>query len=146
MKRFLISHAPAGDPDRISARTCGARSDRTRGFHAARDSRRDRRAEIEVSQMQAFTKLPSAWIENEGLKAFRWANGGSDNIAALMTLAVIAHHIDAATGIAHLRYDELSDMASIARAKVSAGLKLLASQDIVELGAAGGVATSSPTT
>ena len=87
--------------------------------------------------MQAFTKLPSAWIEQEGLKAFRWANGGSDNIAALMTLAVIGHHIDATTGIARLRYDELSDMASIARAKVSAGLKLLAGQGIVELGADG---------
>lgn len=83
--------------------------------------------------MMSWTKLPSAWIENRELHAFRWAQGeGANNIAALMVLAVIAHHIEPQTGSARLTYSDLSDKASLSRAKVSAGLGLLEARGLVD--------------
>lgn len=90
-----------------------------------------------MSKLPPFTRLPSAWIEQGGLKSFRWADGGSDNIAALLVLAVIGHHVDAETGTAWLTYEDLRDMASISRAKVSAALKILIARGIIEAGADG---------
>lgn len=79
-----------------------------------------------------WTKLPSAWIEDGGLRAFRWGGDeGSDNLAALMALMVIAHHIEPDSGIARLTYDELTDMASLSRPKISAGLGVLRRRNIV---------------
>ena len=79
-----------------------------------------------------WIKLPSAWIRDRGLRQFRWAEQGADNTAALMTLTVIAHHIEPETGVAHLTYDELMDMASLSRAKVSAGLSLLDARGLID--------------
>ncbi len=39
-----------------------------------------------------WVRLPTAWIENNGLRHFRWGASGSDHIAALMSLMAIAHH------------------------------------------------------
>jgi len=67
-----------------------------------------------------WVKLPNAWIEDNGLCDFRWGRGeGPNNIAALMVLTAISHHIDAVTGIARLTYDELCEMTSLSRATVS---------------------------
>jgi DNA-binding transcriptional ArsR family regulator len=80
-----------------------------------------------------WTKLPSARIEEGGLRQFRWSQGqGADNTAALMALAVIAHHVEPESGVARLTYGEFSDMASLSRAKVSAGLTLLAERSLVD--------------
>jgi hypothetical protein len=90
-----------------------------------------------VTKLPDFTKLPSAWIEGGGLRKFRWGNQGSDNLAALMLLVIIANHIDTDTGVARLTYGRLSHMASLARAKVAAGLDVLEARNLVERGPLG---------
>jgi DNA-binding transcriptional ArsR family regulator len=84
-----------------------------------------------MKKLPIWIKLPSAWINDGGLHQFRWGQQGANNTAALMALAVIAHHVDPDTGIAHLTYDALSDMTSLSRAKVSGGLSLLAARRLI---------------
>jgi hypothetical protein len=80
-----------------------------------------------------WIKLPSGWIENEGLKDFRWARGeGANNVAALMVLTVISHHVEGRTGVARLTYDDLCDMTLLSRAKVAAGLSVLATRCLID--------------
>jgi len=79
-----------------------------------------------------WVRLPSNWIEQGGLKAFGWEQKiGSDNTAALMLLAVIAHHSDISLGRAQLTWDELCAKAHLSRAKVSAGLNLLCDRNLI---------------
>jgi DNA-binding transcriptional ArsR family regulator len=85
-----------------------------------------------MSALPKFVRLPSGWIEDGGLKGFRWKDTGSDNLAALMTLAVVAHHIAPDTGVARITYTELSEKASLSRAKLSAGLSVLANLKIID--------------
>lgn len=85
-----------------------------------------------------WAKLPSAWIEAGGLQAFRWsAKGGGangDNIAALMTLIVLAHHADEQAGDVKLTYDELEALTGLSRPKLARGLELLVARAIVVRG------------
>jgi DNA-binding transcriptional ArsR family regulator len=81
--------------------------------------------------MHKFVRLPNRWIEDHGLHAFGWKDHGSSNLAALMVLAVIAHHIDPETGVARLTYSEISEKASLSRAMVSAGLTRLRERKLV---------------
>lgn len=81
--------------------------------------------------MQKWVRLPSGWIEDGGLKAFQWSEGGSDNTAALMALVAIAHCADQATGLARLTYDDLCAATDISRAKLAKGLALLEDRKIV---------------
>lgn len=85
-----------------------------------------------ITVLQPFVKLPSAWIEAGGLRDFRWKPDGSDETAALMILAVIAHHVHPLTGIARLTYDQLVAMTGISRSKAAAGLDILARRSIIE--------------
>jgi hypothetical protein len=88
--------------------------------------------ERELSHLQAWVRLPTAWIEARGLLDFVWARGaGSDNIAALMTLAVIAHHANQETGSVRLTWDDLCDRTFLSRAKLSKGLDRLSGQKII---------------
>jgi DNA-binding IscR family transcriptional regulator len=79
-----------------------------------------------------FVKLPVRWIDAGGLKAFKWHQGGSDETAALMLLAVLAHHIDAEDGTVQLTYDQLCHAASLSRAKVAGGLAILEARRLIE--------------
>lgn len=81
-----------------------------------------------------WVRLPSAWIEANGLQKFRWAGDGkgSDNTAALMTLAVIAHHANGESGVARLTYDALCLATGLSRAKLSNGLDVLEKINVVE--------------
>jgi hypothetical protein len=91
-----------------------------------------------MKKLPLWVKLPSRWIEERGLRDFRWTRGeGANNLAGLMSLAVIAHHADADTGVARLTYDDVSAIASLSRAKLSAGLSLLAERNLVEPGPGG---------
>ena len=59
--------------------------------------------------MRDWVRLPSAWIEQGGLRRLRWSGEeptGSDNIAALMVLSPIAHNADD-EGMAKCTYDQL---------------------------------------
>ena len=55
-----------------------------------------------------WVTLPTSWIEEGGLKKFKWGSGGegSDHIVALMVLVAIAHHADN-EGVSKLTYDTL---------------------------------------
>ena len=89
-------------------------------------------------KMQQWVRLPSAWIEGGGLRAFRWkGEHGGQEISALLLLAVIAHHTEGTTGIAKLTYDDLGEAAGISRAMISAGLELLEKRSLIERGVAG---------
>lgn len=82
--------------------------------------------------LQHWTRLPNFWIEDGGLKAFRWVKGeGSDNLAALMALTVICNHADQTTGVARLTYNQLCTAANLSRAKLSAGLSILEARHIL---------------
>lgn len=83
-------------------------------------------------KLPLFVKLPSAWINAGGLRDFTWKPDGSDNLAALMVLVVIAQHMDPDDGVARLTFTQLSDMASIGREKVARALDILAKRGLVE--------------
>jgi hypothetical protein len=80
-----------------------------------------------------WVRLPVGWIAHEGLKEFKWANGGpgSDQVAALMTLVVVAHCADQDTGRARLTYDELTTRTTLSRVKVSRGLTVLEDRKLI---------------
>lgn len=82
-----------------------------------------------------WVRLPSAWIDAGRLAELRWAGDGvgSDNTAALMTLAAIAHHADGATGISRLTYDALCGATGLnSRSKLSNGLDVLEGLNVIE--------------
>jgi DNA-binding transcriptional ArsR family regulator len=87
--------------------------------------------------MREWVNLPTGWIESRGLLQFRWGEGGADNVAALMLLAVIAHHSEEFTGVAKVTYDQLGAAANLSRAKISAGLGVLEEREIIERRAGG---------
>jgi hypothetical protein len=88
---------------------------------------------VATSSLLQWTKLPSEWINNHGLTRFRWSPAdGSDYLAALMGFTVIVNHADIDTGIARLTYDQITDMASFSRPKLSAGLTILERLGLIE--------------
>ena len=89
-----------------------------------------------MTNLKAWTKLPTGWIQNEqGLKSFKWsAKDDVDNAgqtAALMLLVVLAHHTNKETGLARLSYDALREILGISRALVSRGLNELEKRKII---------------
>lgn len=91
--------------------------------------------------MRKWIKLPSTWIENGGLRAFRWTTkepgAGASETAALMVLMAIAHRSDLDTGVARLTYGDLVAATGISRTKIADGLDILAARDIVKRKVAG---------
>jgi len=83
--------------------------------------------------IREWCRLPSAWIMERGLENMKWKSGGegSDNTAALMALTVMAHTADEETGIAHATYDQLCMATGLSRAKLSKGLVILNSHNIL---------------
>ena len=82
--------------------------------------------------LKVWVKLPSVWIEEKRLREFRWARGeGANNVAALMTLMVIAHHADD-HGRAELTYDSLATCTGLSRSKISAGLNVLEQKNLMK--------------
>jgi len=89
-------------------------------------------------KLRTWVKLPSRWIENAGLREFRWLRGeGSNNLAALMALAAISHRADADTGIVRLTYDALCEATTLSRSKLSVGLSILVERGQLERGVDG---------
>ncbi len=84
--------------------------------------------------MQEWVRLPSRWIADGELRKLHWTNGttsGSDNIAALMVLAPLAHHADG-QGLAKCTYDQLTLATGLSRSKVSKGLSVLEALAVIE--------------
>lgn len=85
-------------------------------------------------KMREWVRFPSKWIEDGGLKQLQWTNSevsGSNNVAALMVLAPIAHHADD-EGMAVCTYDCLALATGLSRAKVSAGLTVLEKLQVID--------------
>jgi len=82
---------------------------------------------------QQWVKLPNGWIENRGLRQFKWGrNGiGSTNVASLMLLIVLTHHSHPETGYVRMTYEEIQRATGLSRAKISEGLKNLAMHSLV---------------
>lgn len=86
-----------------------------------------------MTSIPKWVKLPTFWIEDNQLHRFRWERGvGSANIAALMTLTIIAHRMRPADGVSEITYDELSEISLLSRAKVSDGLSILEKHRLIE--------------
>lgn len=84
-------------------------------------------------KLRPWVKLPTQWIEEGGLRDFRWAKGkGAANVSAIVLLIVMAHHAHPDTGEVRITYDKLCERASLSRAMVSAGLDVLASKGLLE--------------
>ena len=83
-----------------------------------------------------WVRLPSRWIDEHRLTELTWKPGGrgSDNTAALMALTVIAHSADVEHGVARVTYDDLCNLTGLSRAKLSNGLEVLKSMEIIEPG------------
>jgi len=82
--------------------------------------------------MLDWVRLPGGWIQDGGLVDFRWAKEtGANYIAALLALVAIAQHTDQETGIAFATYETLTRATGLSRAKLSAGLDILAARQIV---------------
>jgi hypothetical protein len=86
--------------------------------------------------MRDWVRLPSTWIERGGLRSLSWKHGGagSDSIAALMALTVIAHAADSDTGVARITYDSICNLTGLSRAKLANGLEILRHIEVVEAG------------
>ena len=85
--------------------------------------------------MRKWVKLPSKWIEDGGLRRFKWSAGsqgaGASETASLMVLLAIAHRTDLGTGIARLTYSDLVAATGLSRTKIADGLDLLAARNVI---------------
>ena len=87
--------------------------------------------------LRNWVRLPSWWIEEGGLRKLHWKREGADNIAALMTLCVIAHHANErateneAELVASVTYDRLCLATGVSREKIASGLDVLASHKVI---------------
>lgn len=82
--------------------------------------------------MRTWVALPTAWIEDQGLKQFSWSNGGegSDEVAALVCYILTAHHTDS-FGKARLTYDKIGLSSGLSRAKIARGLDVLVERELI---------------
>jgi hypothetical protein len=80
-----------------------------------------------------WMRLPSAWINNQGLTRLSWSHGGggSDNTAALMALTAIAHKVEDETRLARVTYDDICNLTGLSRAKLSNGLNILKNLGVI---------------
>jgi hypothetical protein len=128
------SHAPHR-VSRDSARPSRYRAGRVRYPRCPLNCKRSGATLMALKQ---WVRLPTAWIEDRGLSAFRCAAGErSDNTAALMLLAVIAHHADDESGIARITYDRLGTATGLSRATISGGLSVLQRHSLIARGIEG---------
>jgi hypothetical protein len=85
--------------------------------------------------LREWVRLPSAWIEDGGLKRLRWGtsewNSGADCLASLMILMVISHYADETTGVTKVTYDEMSTRTGLSRSKISVGLRILEDLEVI---------------
>lgn len=92
---------------------------------------------MKAFRFSEWVRLPSAWIENNGLAVIPWIPGqGADNVAALLCLIAIAHRIDD-HGVARATYDDLERATSLSRAKVAAGISKLEAWELIQKEVAG---------
>ena len=84
-------------------------------------------------------RLPTGWINEKRLSELHWEAGGkgSDNSAALLCLAAIAHHASMTDGTARVTYGPLCKATGLSRSKLSDGLDVLEKMKLIERGVRG---------
>ena len=84
-------------------------------------------------RLRFWVKLPTAWIEARGLRAFRWGRRGSGSagIAGLMVLTVLGHRAEPDSGEVRATYNDIVTATGLSRTSVSAGLRVLESENVV---------------
>lgn len=81
------------------------------------------------TSLPKWVKMPSRWINEGGLRDFRWQPGeGANHLAALMLFAPLLHHMNPASGVTVLTYDNMEEATGLSRSMVSRGLGLLEDQ------------------
>ena len=77
--------------------------------------------------------LPTDWVREERLTAFKWRHSGSgaNMTAALMALTAIAHHVTDRTGLVRLTYDAMCHATCLSRAKLAKGLAVLEAENLI---------------
>jgi len=86
----------------------------------------------------AFVRIPHHWIEEGGLRAYRWGKGeGVDGLSALMVFTALLHHLEDHDGSSRRTYDQLSEATGLARATVSRGLSVAAERGLISRPPAG---------
>lgn len=88
--------------------------------------------------MDDFSKIPTSWMKDDKpetlLRDFRWqGKEKSDYIASLMVYICIAQHIQGEKGRISITYSKLSELTSLSRAKVSAGISILRDKKIISV-------------
>jgi hypothetical protein len=82
-----------------------------------------------------WVKLPSRWIDEGGLKRFKWGTpDGSAPLAALMVLIALAHRAEDPHGLGLASYGELGEATGLSRSKISEGLDFLVKESIITRG------------
>lgn len=83
-------------------------------------------------KLRPWVRLPTGWIKDEGLRAFRWTKGeGAAHAAALLVLAPLAHHANDETGESRVTYDLIAQATGLSRSKISEGLRVLQNYNII---------------
>lgn len=82
--------------------------------------------------LRTWVRMPSPWVQNYGLRRLKWATGqGSNNTAALMVLVAIVHHVEHESDTSYITYEDLMVATNLSKAKIAAGIKILAAEGII---------------
>jgi len=85
-----------------------------------------------MARLQDWKRCPSTWINDGGLRSFKWTDGGrSAHLSALMCWAVIIHHAND-DGDAVVTYDTFNETTGMGRTLISKGLISLAGLNVIE--------------
>ena len=78
-----------------------------------------------------WTRMPSTWINEGGLRKFVWSSGGrSTHLSALMCLAIIVQNADD-DGFAVITYDTFVESTGMGRTLIAKGLACLHGFEII---------------
>jgi hypothetical protein len=88
-----------------------------------------------VTRLRDWVMLPTRWIEDEGLRAYKWTGTGTPGstfVVAFLALIAIAQHAEQETGVATLTYDQLTEAIGVSRTKLAAAIAVLRERRLVE--------------
>ena len=91
-----------------------------------------------MTPVQDWGRFPSGWVADGNLKHFSWRLVGTRGIAALRVYTVLAQRLRDADGVVRASYEALTENTNLARASVSAGLRLLEAENLILTGEAAG--------
>ncbi|CAM3542655.1 hypothetical protein PANO111632_21075 [Paracoccus nototheniae] len=77
-------------------------------------------------KLDKWTRFPTDWVRDGGLKKFSWVRHGGSGTCALMTLIALGHRLPQdGSKLVTATYDEITAAIGVSRATLSLGLNLL---------------------